>query len=513
MRALTAGAGSDVDGTFNSLLAEADKISFLSSDETTNNQLSLYPDKLTLTNLNTATTSKMLYYNDGTGEITQGAAPSGGGTDTNFANTNLTLTADRDHIIPIGMYLDIYTPGYTSELYLRDGGASLAATNSDGTQNAGMGVGPASANISSSGTSGYNQDFIMDANAGTFTSKLEGGGAHSRLILTINDINYQKQDVPSTSVRIRDLVNLTYHGYSPATGDGSTYSTGEQYGSAIKTTITGASSINTVASRLVTRITATDYTSLWQTSQFEIEVAKENVTARQLALAGDGVLTLDRYASSVSGTVAYNLGVDSTGKVITTALGGGGGVTSVAASISGALSVAGSPITSSGTLAFTWTGSSSQYVRGDGTLASFPTIPALSSITLNTPSVVYSTPTTFTNTSGAWSGTLSLITQTANTVFAGPATGSAATPTFRALVPADIPDLLAIYQGKLTLTTTGTSGASTLVGNTLNIPQYSGGTQLLDQEHHYPLSYSKGGPSPGKSFRYYSQCSSPYQRW
>ena len=30
-------------------------------------------------------------------------------------------------------------------------------------------------------------------------------------------------------------------------------------------------------------------------------------------------------------------------------------------------------------------------------------------------------------------------------------------------------------QGTLTLTTTGTSGASTLIGNTLNIPQYTGG--------------------------------------
>jgi hypothetical protein len=30
-------------------------------------------------------------------------------------------------------------------------------------------------------------------------------------------------------------------------------------------------------------------------------------------------------------------------------------------------------------------------------------------------------------------------------------------------------------QGSLTLTTTGTSGAATLIGNTLNIPQYSGG--------------------------------------
>ena len=36
----------------------------------------------------------------------------------------------------------------------------------------------------------------------------------------------------------------------------------------------------------------------------------------------------------------------------------------------------------------------------------------------------------------------------------------------------------ATYQPKLTLTTTGTSGASTLVGSTLNIPQYSGGGSL-----------------------------------
>jgi len=34
------------------------------------------------------------------------------------------------------------------------------------------------------------------------------------------------------------------------------------------------------------------------------------------------------------------------------------------------------------------------------------------------------------------------------------------------------------YQGSLTLTTTGTSGAATLVGNTLNIPQYSGGGSM-----------------------------------
>lgn len=57
---------------------------------------------------------------------------------------------------------------------------------------------------------------------------------------------------------------------------------------------------------------------------------------------------------------------------------GGGTVTSVAATIpSGAISIAGSPITSSGTLAFTYTGTISQYIRGNGSLATFPTIPTV----------------------------------------------------------------------------------------------------------------------------------------
>jgi len=61
------------------------------------------------------------------------------------------------------------------------------------------------------------------------------------------------------------------------------------------------------------------------------------------------------------------------------------------------------------------------------------------------------------------SGTLaaSLATQSANRLFAGPATGSAATPTFRALVATDIPDLSAVYQPLITdgsLTIARTSG-------------------------------------------------------
>ena len=51
-----------------------------------------------------------------------------------------------------------------------------------------------------------------------------------------------------------------------------------------------------------------------------------------------------------------------------------GTVTSVALSVPSAFSVSGSPITSSGTLAITGAGTTAQYVRGDGTLATLPDI-------------------------------------------------------------------------------------------------------------------------------------------
>jgi len=65
------------------------------------------------------------------------------------------------------------------------------------------------------------------------------------------------------------------------------------------------------------------------------------------------------------------------------------------------------------------------------------------------------------------SGTLTatLATQNANVVFAGPATGSAAGPTFRALVAADIPDLAATY---LALTGTQTASGTYTFSGTVN---------------------------------------------
>jgi hypothetical protein len=56
--------------------------------------------------------------------------------------------------------------------------------------------------------------------------------------------------------------------------------------------------------------------------------------------------------------------------------GGSGSVTSVGLSMPSAFSVANSPITGSGTLVVTATGTTGEYIRGDGSLATFPTIPS-----------------------------------------------------------------------------------------------------------------------------------------
>lgn len=86
-------------------------------------------------------------------------------------------------------------------------------------------------------------------------------------------------------------------------------------------------------------------------------------------------------------------------------------------------------------------------------------------------------------TSGTLTGTLA--TQTANTVFAGPTTGAAATPTFRALVNADLPVtgvVAGTYAGGVTVNTAGvvTAGTAALnlaasVGASI-LPRANGGT-------------------------------------
>jgi len=104
------------------------------------------------------------------------------------------------------------------------------------------------------------------------------------------------------------------------------------------------------------------------------------------------------------------------------ATGGGGTVTG--ATISGALSVSGSV-----TLAFTWTGTTGQYVRGDGSLATFPTIPSVGTWgALNYPNWTTGTPFVKMTAVGTFAlDTNTYLTANQTITLSGEATGSGTT--------------------------------------------------------------------------------------
>jgi hypothetical protein len=123
----------------------------------------------------------------------------------------------------------------------------------------------------------------------------------------------------------------------------------------------------------------------------------------------------------------------------------------VALTLPSIISVSGSPVTTSGTLAGTLTTQSvnSIFAGPSSGAAAAPTfraltttdIPALSyvtSVALALPSIMSVSGSPVTS-SGTLTGTLT--TQAVNSIFAGPSSGSAAAPTFRALTTADIPAL------------------------------------------------------------------------
>jgi len=220
----------------------------------------------------------------------------------------------------------------------------------------------------------------------------------------------------------------------------------------------------------------------------------------KLVLLNGIPMTLPIAASDPGSAVAGDMYFNSTSDVIRLFNGtawvsqGSGTVTSVAASVPAFLSVSGSPITSSGTLAITLSGSALPISSGGtGQTTSAASFNALAPLTTTGDIIIEqsagvaarlpigSSGQVLTVVSGApaWaaasvgtvtsvaladasttpiftisgspvtsSGTLTLTLQTeaANFVFAGPSTGSAAQPSFRSLVAADIPSLSATYE-------------------------------------------------------------------
>lgn len=97
-----------------------------------------------------------------------------------------------------------------------------------------------------------------------------------------------------------------------------------------------------------------------------IKLPGECVSYTGASIAGPGINTGDLLNTAIAKLAAYSSA-------------GGGGVTSVGLTMPAAFTVGGSPITSSGILAVSAVGNSSQYIAGNGTLVTFPTIPTVPS--------------------------------------------------------------------------------------------------------------------------------------
>jgi len=190
---------------------------------------------------------------------------------------------------------------------------------------------------------------------------------------------------------------------------------------------------------------------------------------------------------------------------------GTGTVTSVALALPSIMSVSGSPVTTTGTLTGTLTTQAANSlfagpISGAGATPTFRALTTadiaglgvgtVTSVGMTVPSILSVTPSTIT-TSGSFA--LSLTTESANQIFAGPSSGAAATPTFRSLTSADIP---ALPYGTGTVTSVGLSLPSifTVTGS----PVTTSGTltaTLATETANYVFAGPTSGAASAPSFR------------
>ena len=146
---------------------------------------------------------------------------------------------------------------------------------------------------------------------------------------------------------------------------------------------------------------------------------------------------------TINGT-SYDLSADRSWTV-----GGSGTVTSVALSGSSAFAITGSPITTSGTITISGTGTTSQYMDGTGSLQSFPSITKFSS---NRPVATTASVATY----GAWYRQF------------WPSTAATTNTSLNQnqlwLMPVQLPAGLVINEIAFTITTAGSAGALVSVG-------------------------------------------------
>ena len=249
----------------------------------------------------------------------------------------------------------------------------------------------------------------------------------------------------------------------------------------------------------------------------EISIQNEDPTYTATLTAGDASTTINGTTIIAAGTrriwlltvgtpydstVAsiQNIGTFSTSSTIA----GSGTVTSVGIAVPAELTISGSPVTSAGTMTIgkanetantVWAGPTSggaaQPTFRTLVLGDLPGGVGSGSVT----SVAMTVPTEF-SVSGSpitTSGTLAITkaTESANTVWAGPATGVPAQPAFRALVAADLPSSLNLSQTFITQATEATLANSRVLtagsnititdagpGSTITVASTAGGGTL-----------------------------------
>jgi len=190
---------------------------------------------------------------------------------------------------------------------------------------------------------------------------------------------------------------------------------------------------------------------------------------------------------------------------------GTGTVTSVGLALPNIMSVSGSPVTTTGTLTGTLTtqAANSLFAGPISGVGATPTFRALTtadiaglgvgtvtSVGMTVPSILSVTPSTIT-TSGSFA--LSLTTESANQIFAGPSSGAAAIPTFRSLTSADIP---ALPYGTGTVTSVGLSLPS--IFNVTGSPVTTSGTlsaTLATETANYVFAGPTTGSAAAPTFR------------
>jgi hypothetical protein len=138
-------------------------------------------------------------------------------------------------------------------------------------------------------------------------------------------------------------------------------------------------------------------------------ITKSNTAPKRAILDTFGYFSLDAYPSLTQETdtsIYKPVAINSSGKLVPfskwpAAGGGGSGLTSVGLSMPSAFTVTNSPLTVNGTIAITGAGTSLQYIRGNGTLATFDT-GAIPNFYLKVRGLITGTsPITFNQTTGA----------------------------------------------------------------------------------------------------------------